>query len=146
MEILGPKSVTQSSRCLIVILKMKITIFDIKIWLTMYVSVASSIHHLYIQQKTQWKVNLIMNNRFANYTISLEYQAAKTNKNTTDFMQSGRIFIKVKVATRIYWHWSIPWASCQIRKLAHAPGMPGTFIPPTRVSRDASFEFLRNMT
>ena len=29
-----------------------------------------------------------------------------------------------------------PWASCQIRKIAgaHAPGMPGTFSPPPRVS------------
>ena len=30
----------------------------------------------------------------------------------------------------------IQWASCQIRKItgAHAPGMPGTFSPPPRVS------------
>ena len=30
----------------------------------------------------------------------------------------------------------VPWASCQIRKIAgaHAPGMPGTFSPPPRVS------------
>ena len=30
----------------------------------------------------------------------------------------------------------LPWASCQIRKIAgaHAPGMPGTFSPPLRVS------------
>ena len=29
-----------------------------------------------------------------------------------------------------------PWTSCQIRKIAgaHAPGMPGTFSPPLRVS------------
>ena len=29
-----------------------------------------------------------------------------------------------------------PWASCQIRQIAgaHAPGMPGTFSPPPRVS------------
>ena len=29
-----------------------------------------------------------------------------------------------------------PWASCQMRKIAsaHAPGMPGTFSPPPRVS------------
>ena len=26
------------------------------------------------------------------------------------------------------------WASCQIRKIADAPGMPGTFSPPPRVS------------
>ena len=33
-------------------------------------------------------------------------------------------------------HWPFPWASCQIRKIAgaHAPGMPGTFSPPPRVS------------
>ena len=32
--------------------------------------------------------------------------------------------------------WATPWASCQIRKIAsaHAPGMPGTFSPPPRVS------------
>ena len=31
---------------------------------------------------------------------------------------------------------SLPWASCQIRKIAgaHAPGMPETFSPPPRVS------------
>ena len=35
-----------------------------------------------------------------------------------------------------WWHSCIPWASCQIRKIAgaHAPGMSGTFSPPQRVS------------
>ena len=37
----------------------------------------------------------------------------------------------------IRWHTPVmPWASCQMRKIAsaHAPGMPGTFSPPPRVN------------
>ena len=36
----------------------------------------------------------------------------------------------------IYMRYVGPWASCQIRQIAgaHAPGMPGTFSPPPRIS------------
>ena len=42
-----------------------------------------------------------------------------------------------KILSRSYIQdWCHPWASCQIRKIAgaHAPGMPGTFSQPPRVS------------
>ena len=48
---------------------------------------------------------------------------------TNDWLTASKAYTKVS--------WScFPWASCQIRQIAgaHAPGMPGTFSPPPRVS------------
>ena len=61
------------------------------------------------------------------------------NLATRDLGIRSNVYLSLAV-TPIYdvmYELTDPWASCQIRKwlrVAHAPGIPGTFFPPMRVS------------